>query len=107
REVHVRGVTAPQRGRAVDVDEPVHVAHAVPTAALVVAGHALVALAARLEHLDGDPVTDRDTPSRRGERTDRLDRADDLVPGHEREAGGQVTGELLVVRAAQAARLHA
>lgn len=65
------------------------------------------ALAARHEHLDSDPVAKRDAPAFEGVAAGPLDNADDLVTGDETERRREVTGVLLVVGAAQTARLDA
>ena len=79
---------------------------AVPFAAAVLAPQAGGAGPARQEHLDRHPIPGIDAPAlgRRG--ADLFDHADRLVAWHEGEASGQGPGELLVVGAAQAARLH-
>ena len=107
REVLVLGVAAPQSGRAVDGHDAVHVGETVARAAPVLARPARRALAARQEHLDRDAIAGLHTPTRGRARADLLDDADRLVTGHERVAREQLAGELLVVGAAQAARLDA
>ena len=61
--------------------------------------------AAREEDLDRDAVTGAYTPTFAAARAELLDHADRLVPGHEREPGEELSGELLVVGAAQPTRL--
>src|SRR5262249_23163116 len=100
-------VAAPKAGWTFDGDVAVHVAEAVPLAALVRARAAGVADAARLEHLHRDTLAAPDAPPAGRCLADRTDHAHRLVPGHEREAGRQVTRVLLVVGAAQPARLDA
>ena len=65
-EVLVLGVAAPEAGRAVDGDEAVHVAagRGARSAGTSPARHA-AHCAARLEHLDRDPVADGDAPALR------------------------------------------
>ena len=60
-----------------------------------------------MEDLDGHTVAGLHAPPLRGLRADGLDDSDGLVAGHEGEAGRQRAGVLLVVGAAQAARLDA
>ena len=72
-------VAAPQPGGPLDGDVPVHVGKAVAFAALIRAGAARVAGAARLEHLDRDPVAAGNTPALRSGIADALDDADRLV----------------------------
>jgi hypothetical protein len=76
-------------------------------AALVRAGAARVTRATRLEHFHRDAVAGNDAPLSRRDVADALDDTNGLVPGDEREPGGQVPGVLLVVGAAQPARLDA
>ena len=63
--------------------------------------------ATRQEDLDRDAVALAHTPPGRGARADALDDADRLVTGYEGEAGEQLAGELLVIGAAEPARLDA
>jgi hypothetical protein len=58
-----------------------------------------------LEHLHGDAVAGLHAPTLGRFWTDGLDHADRLVTGHEGEAGGERAAVLLVVGAAQTARL--
>ena len=106
-EVEVRRVAAPETRRALDVDEPDHRRQSVATATSVAAGAAGVALAAGLEHLDGDALAGADTPPLRGADTYLLDRADHFVTRDEGVSSGDVPGVLLVIRAAQPACLDA
>ena len=107
-EVLVLGVAAPQPGARVDGDEAVHVAQAVALAAAVRAGAARVALAARLEDLDRHPVADLHAPAlgRRRAPTASITPTDSW-PGTKAKPAGERAGVLLVVGAAQAARLDA
>ena len=59
----------------------------------------------RLEHLHGHPVTRLHPPALRRGGADRFDDPDGLVARDERAAGMQLAGVLLVVGAAQPARL--
>jgi hypothetical protein len=96
----------PPHRRAVDRDEPVHVADAVTLAAAVLTRQARRALPARHEHLDRDSIPHHHTPSLRRPRPDRLEHPDGLVTGNERKSAGQLSGVLLVIGSAQAAGHH-
>ena len=80
---------------------------AVTCAPPVLTERARRALATRQEDLDRDAVALADTPPVRGTRADALDDADRFVTGYEGEAREQLAGELLVIGAAEAARLDA
>ena len=96
-------------GPARDVDplEPVHGGHPVPLAVALVSPPAGIALAARLEHLQGHAVTALHAPALRGTVAELLHDPDGLVAWDEGPAGVELAGVLLVVGAAQPARLDA
>jgi hypothetical protein len=73
----------------------------------VVAATTWVAAPARLEHLDRDAVADGHTPPLQRLLTRGLDDADRLMARDERPPRMKLTGVLLVVSPAQAARLDA
>ena len=98
-------VPAPQARCAIDVDESVHVRQPVADASLIRAGAARIAVTARQEHLDRDPIALAHAPASRRPRPDPFDDTDRLVAGNEREAREQLARVLLVVRTAQTARL--
>ena len=97
-------VAAPQAGRLVDVDHPVHVGESVALAAAVLTSPARVAGAAREKHLDGHAVAEPDAPPFGRRIADGLDPAHGLVAGDEAEARRDRPGEQLVVGAAEPAR---
>jgi hypothetical protein len=74
-------------------------------AVAVVAAGTGVARPARLEHLQGDAISLLDAPALAGALPELLHDAHRLVPRDERAAGVELAGVLLVVGAAQAARL--
>src|SRR5207248_8267060 len=104
--VLVLGVAAPQTGWSLYGDKAVHVVHAVAPAPTVDAGQAGLTVTARLEHLHRDPIADLHAPTLRGPRADGLENTHRLVAGHEGEPGGEGAGVLLVIGAAQPARLY-
>jgi hypothetical protein len=73
----------------------------------VLPGSAPLARSARQKDLDGDAVALGHTPPRRGTFADGVDDADRLVARDEGEAGRQRARVLLVIGAAEPARLDA
>ena len=104
-QIQVRGVAAAETRWRVGVGEADHGGQAVALAAPVEPCSALVAVAARQEHLDCHSLPRADAPPLGRGVTQLLDHADHFVPGDERVPVGDVTRVLLVVGAAQAAGL--
>ena len=107
RQMEMRRIPAPQARCDLGVDEAEHRGEPVTDAAPVLAACARLALPARAEHLDGNPIACRDVRSPGGGVADLVDDADDLVTGDERERGGDVSAVLLVIGATQTAGLDA
>ena len=100
------GRVAPREASALlDPEEAVHGAQPVTNAVPHVACAARRALTAAEEDLEGDPVALDHAPPAGRLGADALDHADDLMAGHEGPTGVQGARVLLVVGAAQAARL--
>ncbi len=103
----MRCVAAPECRLDVDVDEAEHRRQPIADAAPVLPTQARLTFTARSEHFDRDPLTGRDAPTRCSLIADLLEHPHDLVARDEGERSREMSAVLLVIGAAQAARLDA